>query len=38
MGVFKRPAMIAAAIGATSVIAAGVMMPSQAATTTSGVR
>jgi hypothetical protein len=37
MGVFKRPAMIAAAIGAACAIAAGVTIPSQAATT-SGVR
>jgi hypothetical protein len=37
MGVFKRPAMIAAIIGAAGVIAAGVTIPSQAATT-SGVR
>jgi hypothetical protein len=37
MSVFKRPAMIAAAIGAAGAIAAGVTIPSQAATT-SGVR
>jgi hypothetical protein len=37
MGVFKRSAMIAAAIGAAGAIAAGMTVPSQAATT-SGVR
>jgi hypothetical protein len=37
MGVFKRPAMIAAVIGAAGAIAAGMTIPSQAAAT-SGVR